>query len=67
MIMETAITYCVNCTAEISAEAQTCPECGAEQKTADRRPESGVSPPPPAGWQAAPPAASPAGYTVEHP
>ncbi len=64
--MENSITYCVSCTAKISAHDETCPECGAEQNLSDRRPESGISPPPPAGWQAAPPAASPTGYTVEN-
>jgi predicted amidophosphoribosyltransferase len=65
MIMETAITYCVNCTAKISAEAATCPECGAEQDLVDRRLDTGGAAP--AGWKAAPPAASPTGYTVENP
>ena len=65
--MDSAITYCVKCTAEIPYLAETCSACGAEQNVDDRRPESGISPPPPAGWQAAPPAASPSGYTVENP
>lgn len=65
--MDNAITYCVNCTAEIDAVATTCPACGAEQKSGDRIPGSGQGTPPPAGWQAAPPAASPTGFTVEEP
>jgi predicted amidophosphoribosyltransferase len=65
--MGNAITYCVGCTAEISFDAESCPVCGAEQKTDDKRPGSGMPTPPPAGWQAAKPPASPTGYTVEEP
>jgi hypothetical protein len=65
--MGNAITYCVGCTTEISADAELCPVCGAEQKTGDVRPGSGMATPPPAGWQAGKPPASPTGYTVEEP
>jgi predicted RNA-binding Zn-ribbon protein involved in translation (DUF1610 family) len=66
--MDNAITYCSSCTAEIPYTAEVCPACGAQQNLADRRVESGMSPPPPAGWQApAQPPASPTGYTVEEP
>ncbi len=65
--MDAAVTYCMNCTAEISADAKMCPECATEQNAADPRPGSGQSVPPPAGWQAAPPPASPTGYTIEEP
>jgi hypothetical protein len=60
--MENTFTYCVSCTAEISASAETCPECGADQNV-DRRPNSGTSAP--AGWQAGRPAASPTGFAEE--
>lgn len=65
--MEGTFTYCISCTAEISADAKTCPDCGAEQNMADARPGSGAAVPPPAGWQAARPPASPTGYTIEEP
>lgn len=61
------MTYCIRCTAHIAADSAKCPECGADQHVADRRPGSGTAVPPPAGWQAAPPPASPTGYTVEEP
>ncbi len=65
--MENAITYCISCTAEIPYEAETCPECGTEQRADDNRPGSGQAAPPPAGWQAARPPASPTGFSVEEP
>ena len=65
--MERTITYCVSCTTKISGDAEMCPHCGAEQGGADVRPGSGAAVPPPAGWQAARPPASPTGYTVEEP
>jgi predicted amidophosphoribosyltransferase len=64
--MDDAFTYCVNCTAEIAADAETCPECGAEQGS-DKRAGAGMATPPPAGWQAARPPASPTGFSVEGP
>jgi hypothetical protein len=66
-IMENAITYCISCTAETSFEADTCPECGTEQRAGHTRPGSGMAAAPPAGWQAARPPASPTGFTVEEP
>lgn len=65
--MDQSITYCVSCTTEINATAETCPACGADQKRGDRTPGSGMATPAPPGWQAARPPASPAGYTVEAP
>ena len=63
--MDNAITYCVNCTTEIDADATTCPACGASQKTDQTL--AGGQTTAPAGWQAGPPAASPTGYTIETP
>ena len=65
--MDNAFTYCVSCTAKIDFDAANCPECGAEQRADDKRPGSGMASPPPAGWQAANPPASPTGYAVEEP
>ena len=65
--MDDRITYCVSCTTEIAADAESCPACGAEQRQGDRRLAGGMSSPPPAGWQAARPAASPEGYSAEAP
>lgn len=65
--MDQPITYCVRCTTEINADAESCPACGAEQKQGDRTPGGGMATPAPAGWQAAPPAASATGFTVEEP
>ena len=64
--MDDAFTYCVSCTAKIAADVETCPECGAEQG-GDKRAGARVAPPPPAGWQAARPPASPTGYNVQEP
>jgi hypothetical protein len=64
--MDNAITYCVNCTTEIDADATTCPACGAQQKTGNRTPAGGQTTAP-AGWQAGRPAASETGYTIEEP
>ena len=65
--MSDAITYCVKCTTEIAADAETCPACGAHQKTGDRTPASGQPTTAPAGWQAGRPAVSETGYTIEEP
>ena len=50
-----------------AADAETCPACGAHQKTGDRTPASGQPTTAPAGWQAGRPAVSETGYTIEEP